>query len=387
MKILYILGSYYPAQSGGPNNTIHWQAKYLTKNNHDITVASFKSGLTEENIKDWNIVFNTQNNIEGVKAHYFNFYMSRYFSIEFYAWIIGNIRNYEFVQLTSYFFPITWISVILCNIYNIPFSLAPRGELEDNALKYGAIVKKIAHNFLLKFIYKKAKFILVTSRQELEFSKKYFNKQMEYELIPNYIDLSSKKSLDYKDILDKKNILYLGRIHPKKGIENLITAYISLNKNFKEQHSLLIAGDGDVQYMNKLKELVLEYGYVRKIKFLGHQQGADKEFLYKKNKVFVLPSYSENFGNVVLESLSFSTPVIASKYTPWKELESYKCGFWIENTPNEIKIYLEKILSMNELEYVKYANNAYKFVNDEYNIDQNITKIENIYYKYAKSKN
>ena len=55
MKILYILGSYFPAQMGGPNNTIHWQAKYLSKQGIDVTVASFKTGLKEDNINQYNI--------------------------------------------------------------------------------------------------------------------------------------------------------------------------------------------------------------------------------------------------------------------------------------------------------------------------------------------
>ena len=64
MKLLYIIGSYYPAQSGGPNNTIHWQAKYLSQESIDVTVASLKTGLNEKNIKEYNIKINNRNNIE-----------------------------------------------------------------------------------------------------------------------------------------------------------------------------------------------------------------------------------------------------------------------------------------------------------------------------------
>jgi glycosyltransferase involved in cell wall biosynthesis len=145
----------------------------------------------------------------------------------------------------------------------------------------------------------------------------------------------------------------------------------------------LIAGTGDLTYINSLKELVFNGRYSKRVIFLGHMQGIEKAEVYKRSKVFVLPSYSENFGNVVLEALSFSTPVITSKYTPWKELELNKCGFWVENSPNEIKIYLEKILLMDKLEYLRYSKSAYNFVNSKYNIVQNVSKIQSTYNKYT----
>lgn len=384
MKLLYILGSYFPAQSGGPNNTIHWQAKYLSKSGEDVTVASLKSGLQQNNINEHNINLNVENNIEGVKAFYFDFFKNRYLSFKFYFWMIKNIKKFDFVQLTSYFFPISWFAALLCNIYGIPFSLAPRGELEDNAMKYSSKIKKILHKTLLTFLYKKAKFILVTSPQELEFTKKFFHNKMKFELIPNYIDLKNTKPLCEEEIFNKKDILYLGRIHPKKGIENLIKAYHELSRNIINKHSLLIVGSGDVEYEKKLKDLAYSKDDIFKTKiiFLGHKQGKEKEELYKKSKVFVLPSYSENFGNVVLESLSFSTPVISSIFTPWKELENENCGYCINNHPSEIKNKIEYLLMLDEKEYLFYANNSYDFVNKKYDISRNINHLINIYNRY-----
>ena len=145
MKLLYILGSYYPAQSGGPNNTIHWQAKYLTKKGIDVSVVSLKSGLSRNDINKYNINLNCRNQIEGVKAYYFNYFLYRYFSIKFYIWLILNIKKFDFVQLTSYFFPISWFGALICILNNVPFSVAPRGELEDNAVKFTRLIKLVFH--------------------------------------------------------------------------------------------------------------------------------------------------------------------------------------------------------------------------------------------------
>jgi glycosyltransferase involved in cell wall biosynthesis len=387
MKLLYILGSYYPAQSGGPNNTIYWQAKYLSKEGVDVSVVSLKTGLTQDNVDSYNIQLNSRNKIEGVKAYYFDYFISRYLSFRLYIWLLFNIKKFDFVQLTSYFFPITWLGALICNINNIPFSIAPRGELEDNAIKFNRLIKKILHEIFLKLLYRRAKFIIVTSIQELEFSKKYFNENMIFELIPNYIELPKGEGLLEADILNKKNILYLGRIHPKKGIANFIKAYFSLDECIINSHLLLIAGAGSLGYMKLLKELAGSSKYNERVIFLGHKQGIEKEEIYKQSKVFVLPSFSENFGNVVLESLSFSTPVIASKYTPWEALEINKCGFWIDNTPNKIMKGLEKMLTMKNSDYVAYSMNSYKYVKGEFDVSEKIHDVIHVYEKYMKSIN
>lgn len=384
MKILYILGSYYPAQSGGPNNSIHWQAKYLSKEGVDVSVASLKTGLTQTDINNYNIQLNSKSKVEGVKAYYFNYFFNRYLSFKFYIWLIFNINKFDFIQLTSYFFPITWFSALICNITKTPFSIAPRGELEDNAIKFNRPIKIILHKIFLKFLYGKVKFIMVTSIQELEFSKKYFNEKMIFELIPNYIEISKIGKLLEVDILKKKNILYLGRLHPKKGIANLIKAYFSLNESIINSHLLLITGTGELNYVNSLKELVDSSKYNERVIFLGHKQGVEKEKIYKQSKVLVLPSYSENFGNVVLESLSHSTPVISSKYTPWKSLEENKCGFWVENSPNELAAKLKDLLTMEDQKYIKYATNSYNYVCREFDIGKNIEKLNILYKNYSK---
>ena len=384
-SILYVLGSYFPAQQGGPNNTIHWQAKYLSKNGINVTVASFKSGLTKQNIENYKIKMNVTNNIEGVNALYFDFFKNKYLSFSFYFWALKNLRTYDFVQLTSYFFPITWFSVLLCTVYSIPFSIAPRGELEENALKYNFSLKIYLHKYFLKFIYKRACFVMVTSKQELDFSRKFFDNEMKFELVPNFIDLSRIKPQSESLIDNKQGILYLGRIHPKKGIELLIEAYKNLDDDLVKDNPLLIVGDGNKDYVHRLKNISkIKTKSTHNISFLGYKEGAQKELLYKRSKVFVLPSFSENFGNVVLESLSFSTPVIASKYTPWSDLIKYKCGCWNENRVSDIQESLIFLLTMEKDEYTLYAKNAYNFVHDKYDINSNILVLINIYKAYGK---
>ena len=381
-NILYVLGSYYPAQSGGPNNTIRWQAEALSKKGTSVVVATFKTDLNRRHIEKYTIRFNKKNRINGVDVYFFKNLFFKNLGIHMLFWIFFNIRKFDFVQLTSYFFPLTWFSAIVCVIYKIPFSIAPRGELEPGALKYKKKTKIFFSKIFLNKLYSQAKFILVTSKQELNFSRAFFEDCSKFEVIPNYYDLSNIIKLTDGQIREKSNVLYLGRLHPKKGIDNLILAYRGLGKKITNNNSLLIVGRGSVEYTIYLKDLINESQ--SNVILLGHKEGKEKIDLYTKSKVLVLPSHSENFGNVVLEALANSTPVIASKYTPWEEIEENQCGYWVDNSPESIQIYLEKIFTLSSDEYLNYCRNSHNLVCNNYNISQKINHLIDIYEKYSK---
>ena len=125
-------------------------------------------------------------------------------------------------------------------------------------------------------------------------------------------------------------IVSMGRLHPKKGLDILISAF----SEFLSDNSgsiLAIAGpdEGDGK---RLSELAISLGVSDRVFFVGLLSGLDRlEFLANAD-VFVLPSHNENFGNVYLESLFAGTPIIASKNTPWSLVEEYNCGRWEENS-------------------------------------------------------
>ena len=373
MKLLYVMGSFYPTQIGGPNNTVYWQAKALTKKGVDVTVVTTMAGVTDKIQKEYNIQPNKPIKIDNIKVIFFSQNVKHYFSLSLFKWIVCNAGNYDLASLNSYFLPMSWVSAFVFILKKQKFFIAPRGELEDNALIYHHKIKKFMIFSFLKRLYSKSTFVLLTSQQELQFSKKFFKPDMEFKLLPNFIEIDKEpKKIKAKN---KKNILLLSRIHPKKKVENLIKAYINLDENIKKKHKLIIAGGYSKQYYDFLISIVRQHNEESSISFVGHKDGKEKEELYKNSKIFVLPSESENFGNVVLEALMHKTPVITSIYTPWQEIEKHKCGFWIDNSPETIEKYIRKILSMKDTEYEKMSENAYKFVDRYYNIENNTQKI------------
>jgi len=381
MKLLYVLGSYYPAQSGGPNNTIHWQAKYLSKRGHNVEVAALKDGLTAEHLKRYNIRHGQKKNIEGVTAYYFDYLIHRILCFSLYIWLFNNVKRFELVQLTSYFFPVSWVAAFICILKGVPFSIAPRGELEPAARQYNGKMKKRLYNLFLCSLMNSAKFVLVTSEQEKEYSKPFFRPVMPFEMLANYIEIpDTEPAKPHK----REHILSVGRIHPKKAIENLIEAYSKLTPEQAEKHNLIIAGRGDEAYTEKLLALKDASPYADKIRFVGHVEGTRKMELYAGAKMFVLASHSENFGNVVVEALSTGCPVIASTNTPWKELNNYFAGAWSDNDPDKLLESMNFVLELDKDKYPQMCNNAYNLA-QKYSVTKHINVIEDVYERNCQS--
>jgi glycosyltransferase involved in cell wall biosynthesis len=383
LKILFVLGSFYPAQVGGPNNSVYWAARELSRRGGDVSVVSLHDGLTPSHMEKHKLSLGRENVLDGIRAWYFSYVGSRYFSLGMFHWLFNNIKHFDLVNLNSVFFPWTWFAALLCIIYRVPFSLSPRGELEPGAYSFSKKRKDFVLFFFLRRLIAHACFVLVTSEQEKDYSKHYFPRDMVFKSLPNYIDVAAVVST-IVNIDEKRDILYLGRLHPKKGIENLISAFSLIDSKILDRHRLLIVGNGDIRYLNRLKEQAATSKNVGAIYFLGHKDGEEKARIYREAKVMVLPSYSENFGNVVVEALANSTPVIASRFTPWSHLEKEGCGRWVENDPKSLVRALESILTLSQEDYICMSEAARRFVTKFYDIRERGGELENLYTSYLR---
>jgi glycosyltransferase involved in cell wall biosynthesis len=138
-------------------------------------------------------------------------------------------------------------------------------------------------------------------------------------------------------------LIFLGRLHPKKGIENLIEAASLLGDI---RWSLAIAGKGDPEYTASLRRRIDDLGVSDRVTMLGEVLGADKQAALENSDLAVFPSYTENFGLVIAEALAHGVPVIASTATPWSEIEARGCGLWVANDPTTVKEAILRIARM-----------------------------------------
>ena len=129
---------------------------------------------------------------------------------------------------------------------------------------------------------------------------------------------------------------------------------------------LMIAGEGDKAYSGQLKYHVERLGIQKRAFFLGHVTGPKKENLLSSADILVMPSHTENFGNVVLEALSFGLPVIASKGSPWNLLETYQCGYWVENDPATLAATIDTFLRLPPNTIATMKQNGRKCVSENF---------------------
>jgi glycosyltransferase involved in cell wall biosynthesis len=235
--------------------------------------------------------------------------------------------------------PTLWISHLL----NKPVVWSPRGALQQWKASSNSGLKKIWVR-LCDIVWDPNLCCLhYTSKAEKLESQKILG-HLCSDVIPNGVDIPDivcNKSAVYDRVL---KLMFIGRIHKKKGLENLITAVAALTH---VDCTLDIYGTGEESYQNSLKNLCLRLGVENLVRFRGHVDGEQKTKAYLSAHTCIVPSHSENFGNVVAEALACGIPVIAGKGTPWSMLEQQGCGIWTPNDPGALAGAIAKISAMD----------------------------------------
>ncbi len=175
--------------------------------------------------------------------------------------------------------------------------------------------------------------------------------------VPNYI--SNIKIVKP----DKTTLGFLGRLHPRKHVENLLRgASLCKIKDFE----IIIVGSGDKDYEKFLHDEVNKLGLENKVKFTGFLTGQEKfEQLARLSALFV-PSDMENFGMIVPEALLVGTPVMASLGTPWKDLNEHDCGWWRDNSPESIAAVIDEVATKTPVELLEMGMRGRDLVLQKY---------------------
>lgn len=182
-------------------------------------------------------------------------------------------------------------------------------------------------------------------------------------VIPNAVNI---EELPLKDNWrTKRRIVFMSRLHVKKGIELLLEA-LSYLKPHLDSYEVIIAGEGESHYVETLKKAAISFGLSEVVKFVGGIYGAEKVCLLQSADFFVLPTYSENFGIVVAEALACGTPVITTHGTPWKELEDFACGWYIQVGVNSLKNTLREAMSVTEEEIETMGRNGRRLIEERF---------------------
>lgn len=350
MKLLFPLDLFFPSRIGGPANTIYWLCKALVSRGHKVTVVTTKKGIDDDQI-----ALDQWIESDGINARYCS--TTAKYPISVIRYSLSKLNGIDIIVFSSICFLPNFIISLIASLKGKRIIWSPRGELFDSAVQ-GSKSKKLFF-LLIRFFLEKKILFHATSLTEQEAIIKYFP-HARIVVIPNYMELPKQEIVEtsYSDFI------YVGRIAPIKALDKLIAGLGESSLFRTSEMRMKIVGGVESQfedYYRKLLNLVKEMNLQDKVTFVGSIIGKEKFRTYASARYSFLVSTSENFGNVVIESLSQGTPVVASKGTPWEKLPKVGAGFWIDNTPDEIGKTIDTIIEQSHEDYLKQRENALQY--------------------------
>ena len=350
MKINLIIPSFYPATVyGGPIfSTLHTCEALSALNDVEVYVSTTNTNRDSKldvEANSW-VKFN-----DSFFVKYYDETKIDKFSLSLFLNVWKDIKASDVVHLQGIFSTPTPTALVYAFIFRKPVLMSPRGSFCEWCLAQGSRFKKLWMTLVMNPFGNHVSWH-ATSEAEKEDILKLYPKSQVY-VVSNGIEL---EAFSHVSILDKqafarkyaevelspsKIIVSMGRLHKVKGFDILIESFVEVLKHYPDV-ALFIAGK-DVGEKEKLDALIKKHELGKSVYFVGEVSDQDKIDFLGNADLFVLPSHTENFGNVYVESLAAGTPIVASTGTPWQEVENAKCGKWVENSVQKTS---EAILEM-----------------------------------------
>lgn len=226
---------------------------------------------------------------------------------------------------TGLWLPSNHVAAAVARRTSVPFVVSVRGMASAWALRQGRVKKRLAWALYQRRDLRTARLLHATAQAEVEDLRRLGLRQP-VAVVPNGVDVPAVARHDWGE-RPARRALFLSRIHPGKGLINLVRAWAQTRPMGWE---LVIAGPDADGHRAEVERLARELGVGEAIRFAGPIEDGEKWDLYRSADLFVLPTFSENFGIVVAEALAAGVPAITTKGAPWQDLETHRCGWWID---------------------------------------------------------
>lgn len=270
-----------------------------------------------------------------------------------------------------------------------PLVISPRGMLEAWSLKRSRIRKMAAWRLFEKKNMQSATLFHATADSEAGSIRRMLDELGEERPIvvaPNGVDLPDshhkpeRRALEvrFPQLRNRRWMVFMSRLHPKKGIDILLQAWRDggyfdrcdfdiLKEKGEDRCPILIIAGADLTGHGKgIERMIRELNLQDSVVLTGEVQGGMKDCLLENAEVFVLPSYSENFGIAIAEALAWGCPVITTTGTPWKEIADFGAGWWIEPKVAALRTALDEAMGKSAEELAKMGGRGRRLVEERY---------------------
>ncbi len=279
------------------------------------------------------------------------------------------IQDAEIVHIHGLWREYSAVASGLCRAARKPYIVSAHGMLEPWALKNGRWKKRAYLAAIERPVLKGAAGLRALTSDEIQ-DYRSVGLQDRVDVIPNGIDpplaVSPAVFLDaFPQLAGQRIVLFLGRIHPKKGIDLLCRAWARIGQNCPDAH-LVIAGPDEDNTLEGLVSLVRDLDLTRRVTFTGMLRGHLKWSALAASSLFVLPSHSEGFSVAILEALGSGVPALISHGCHFPEVSAAGAGWAIGAVEAEIVASLQQALSMPVEELREMGERGKQLVADRY---------------------
>jgi glycosyltransferase involved in cell wall biosynthesis len=340
MRILQVISS-LAARDGGPAKAAIEMCRELLRRGEHAEI--YTTNVDGKGCVD--VSLGIPIDVRGVSVTYFPVNGSHYYKLSFAmaAALRANCLSFDIVHINSlYQFPST-IAAHYCRKFGVPYILRPHGTLDPFLFHRHRMRKSVYEALFDRRNLAAAAAVSFTAEEEMELARS-LGLRFRGAIVPLGVDLDDLQLTTAKGRLDqlwpntagKKVALFLGRLNFKKGLDILARAFGTIARERQDVH-LLLAGPDNEGYGDKVKQWLKDEGALDRVTFCGMITGREKAIALSQSTLFVLPSYTENFGIAVVEAMVAGMPVVISnKVNIWREVHRSGAGIVVNLESGEL---------------------------------------------------
>jgi glycosyltransferase involved in cell wall biosynthesis len=375
LRITHTVAALRP-HTGGPATSVPLLCRALADRGHTVTLLT-ASGPTSPSVES----VRGQVAIVPVRS---GPYWAADASLD---WIRQGLRAASEAEVVHshgvWLFP-NWMVPAACRLKRRPLVVSPRGMLSPWARRQSRVRKGLAWSLADRWALRTARVLHATSDLEAE-EMRAMGLRGPFAVIANGIDLDGEFAGDRLAAFARapataggdRRVVFLSRIHPKKGLDLLLEAWRRLGEA-RTGYRLTIAGPGEPADVAGLERQLVALGDGG-VEYVGPVFGDDRIRLLLDADLLVLPSHSENYGMVVAEALACGRPVVTTTGTPWSSLGRDDCGWWVDPQSEALAGALREALSAPVARLREMGMNGRRLVEREHSLRSTAGRMEAVY--------
>jgi glycosyltransferase involved in cell wall biosynthesis len=354
MRVLHVIPSIAP-RYGGPSQAILEMCRALQDQGIQLLIATTDA----DGDSRLPVVVGSPVDYHGVPAIFFTRQCSEAYKYSYplARWLGENVKTFSVVHIHAVFSHASLAAARICRRHRIPYVVRPLGTLDPWSMRRKRLRKRFLWRLGVERMLRHAAAIHYTTAEERRLAEDSLRVARGV-VIPHGIETEHLQIRDDSGLFRQRNpaldrapyVLVLSRLHPKKGLELLLEAFLDLVRQPQfEQWKLVIAGAGDGRYVTSLRRQVQQSGGNEHVLFSGWLADREKISALQNAALLALPSYQENFGLCIAEALACGVPVLVSRQVNLaREIEAAGAGWIAAMEPDDLREKLARALQMEK---------------------------------------